>query len=195
MNNRVEAVYIIMLIAAAIGVACSGGNKSEADTKAKEGETEMAEMKIVSDAFSEGDTIPVKYTCDGADVSPALSWPEPPEGTKSLALICDDPDAPGRTWVHWVVINIPSDKNELVEGVNFSADSSFAGAIQCRTNFGHNKYGGPCPPPGPAHRYFFKIYALDTGLDLTAEATKADVEKAMEGHILAQGQLMGKYAR
>jgi len=151
------------------------------------------EIKITSSAFEDGGMIPAKYTCDGADVSPPLRWDAVPEGTKSIALICDDPDAPMGTWVHWVLFNLPAEVNELAE--NIPADKILPnGARQGVSDFGRIGYGGPCPPSG-THRYFFKIYALGIELGLEAGANKRQLLKAMEGHILAQGQLIGKYKR
>ena len=151
------------------------------------------DIEIISSAFEDGGLIPAKYTCDGADVSPPLRWDAVPEGTKSIALICDDPDAPMGTWVHWVLFNLPADTGELAEDV--SPDKTLSnGAWQGTSDFGRIGYGGPCPPSG-THRYFFKIYALDTKLDLPAGARKNDLVKAMQGHILGQGQLIGKYKR
>ncbi len=151
------------------------------------------EIKITSSAFEEGGLIPAKYTCDGADVSPPLQWDVVPEGTKSIALICDDPDAPMGTWVHWVLFNLPSDAKKLAE--NIPADKILPnGAKQGLSDFGRVGYGGPCPPSG-THRYFFKIYALGIELGLEAGANKRQLLKAMEGHILEQGQLVGKYKR
>jgi Raf kinase inhibitor-like YbhB/YbcL family protein len=146
------------------------------------------EIKITSSAFEDGGMIPAKYTCDGADISPPLRWDAAPEGTQSIALICDDPDAPMGTFVHWVLFNLPADIKELAE--NFPDDETRQGV----TDFGKTGYGGPCPPSG-THRYFFKIYALDTKVDLAGRADKPRLLKAMEGHILGQGQLMGKYKR
>ncbi len=151
-------------------------------------------MEIQSSAFKEGDRIPRKHTCDAEDVSPQLSWTAPPNGTKSLALICDDPDAPVGTWVHWVLFNLSPDTRGLPEAVP-DGEQVMGGASHGRNDFGGLGYGGPCPPPGPAHRYFFKLYAVDTKLALNAGATKADVVQAMKGHILAEGQLMGQYGR
>jgi Raf kinase inhibitor-like YbhB/YbcL family protein len=119
---------------------------------------------------------------------PPLAWSALPGGTHSLALIVDDPDAPRGTYVHWVLFNVPPGHEGLSEGVQDVG-------VQGRNNAGSAKYAGPCPPPGPAHRYFFKLYALDTELSLNPGATKVDVERALEGHILAQGELMGRYRR
>jgi len=151
------------------------------------------EIKITSSAFEDGGLIPAKYTCDGSDVSVPLQWDAVPEGTKSIALICDDPDAPMGTWVHWVIFGLPAETRELAE--NLPSDATLAnGAKQGITDFGRTGYGGPCPPSG-THRYFFRIYALDTAVDLTSNAKKHDLLEAMEGHILGQGRLIGKYKR
>lgn len=150
-------------------------------------------INLTSTAFEEGGMIPSKYTCDGDDISPPLKWDSVPDGTVSIALISDDPDAPMGTWVHWVLYNLPPDKTQLPE--NFPDDETLEdGTRQGVTDFGRTGYGGPCPPSG-THRYFFKIYALDTKLELSAGAKKRDLLNAMEGHILGKGQLMGKYKR
>ncbi len=151
-------------------------------------------LQISSDAFSAGETIPKKFTCDGPDVSPHLKWNDPPANTQGIALIMDDPDAPAGTWVHWVLYDVPADARELPEGVPKQEQLS-SGARQGRNDFGKIGYGGPCPPPGKPHRYFFKLYALDVKLNLKAGATKADVERAMKGHILAPAELIGRYGR
>jgi len=151
------------------------------------------DVQVTSTAFQEGGMIPAKHTCDGPNVSPPLAWSGIPETAKSVALISDDPDAPAGTWVHWVLYNLPPATKDLPENVPPS-DTLSSGARQGKNDFRKFGYGGPCPPSG-THRYYFKIYALDTMLNLAAGATKAQVLKAMEGHILAQGQLMGKYKR
>jgi hypothetical protein len=151
-------------------------------------------FKISTTAFDPGAAIPKKFTCDGPDVSPALAWNEPPVGTQSFALICDDPDAPVGTWVHWVLFDLPASSRALPEDTPKS-DELPGGARQGRNDFRKIGYGGPCPPRGPAHRYYFKLYALDAKLALKSGATKADVERAMAGHILAQAELMGRYQR
>ena len=150
-------------------------------------------MELKSLAFEAGDLIPAKYTCDGSDVSPPLSWSDAPSGTQSFALISDDPDAPRGTWVHWVAWNIPATSRSLDEGLP-KQDSLPNGMKQGTTDFRRVGYGGPCPPSG-THRYFFKLYALDTSLSLPSSTTKAALEKAMQGHILKQGELMGVYRR
>ena len=151
------------------------------------------DIKITSSAFEDGGLIPAKYTCDGADISPPLHWDAVPEGTQGITLICDDPDAPMGTWVHWVIFGLSAETTELAE--NIPPDSNLPnGARQGVSDFGRIGYGGPCPPSG-THRYFFKIYALDTEINLAAGASKSELLKAMEGHILGQGQLIGKYKR
>ena len=151
-------------------------------------------MQLTSTAFSQGEIIQAKYTCDGENLSPPLKWSGAPSGVKSFAVIADDPDAPVGTWVHWVVFDLPTTTTELPEGL---PKSQFlpGGAKQGLNDFKHLGYGGPCPPPGKAHRYFFKLYALDSLLDLKPGATKKEVERGMEKHILAQGELMGLYKR
>ena len=151
-------------------------------------------FQIASTAFSSGSTIPKKFTCDGPDVSPELSWKEAPAATQSFALIMDDPDAPVGTWVHWVLYNVPGNTKELTEGVE-KRDQLGNGATQGRNDFRRIGYGGPCPPPGTPHRYFFKLYALDTKLSLKPGATKQELEGAIKGHILGQTELMGRYGR
>ncbi len=148
----------------------------------------MSTMKISSPAFKHNEMIPSKFTCDGADVNPALMIEGVPAEAKTLALIVDDPDAPRGTWVHWVVWNIDPKTKEIKE------NSVPAGAKQGMTDFRQKNYGGPCPPPG-THRYFFKLYALDTVLDLGTNADKAKLEAAMKGHIIGQAELIGRYGR
>jgi Raf kinase inhibitor-like YbhB/YbcL family protein len=160
-------------------------------------------IQITSPAFTEGQPIPQKYTCQGQDISPPLKWiPQggTPANTKSFALIADDPDAPDpkapkMTWVHWVLYDLPATTTTLAENIA-KTPTLPDGARQGTTDFKRVGYGGPCPPPGGAHRYFFKLYALDTVLDpALRDATKKDLLKAMEGHVLAEGQLMGTYQR
>ena len=151
-------------------------------------------MELNSSALEEGKPIPRKYTCDGPDLSLPLTWSGVPEGTQSLALIADDPDAPVGTWVHWVIYDMPKDTRSLSEGIQTTETLSGGGA-QGRNDFGRIGYGGPCPPPGRPHRYFFKLYALDTRVNLPPGADKQTLVRAMEGHILAEAQLMGTYGR
>ena len=151
-------------------------------------------MQLTSTAFIEGAPIPGKYTCDGKNVSPPLKWSGTPPGAKALALIVDDPDAPSGTWVHWVLYDLPATVSELAEDV--SKSQYVAGvAKQGLNDSQHLGYGGPCPPHGKPHRYFFKLYALDAPLDLKPGLTRKDIERAMEKHVLAHGQLMGTYKR
>jgi len=151
------------------------------------------ELKITSAAFQNGAMIPKQFTCDDRDVSPSLAWTEGPAGTKTFALICNDPDAPVGTWVHWVLFNLPATTAELPENIAPEPTLAF-GERHGKNSWGRFGYGGPCPPSG-THRYFFKLYALDASLALPPGATKMEVEKAMQGHSLAQGQLMGRYKR
>lgn len=152
-------------------------------------------LELKSDAFAGGQSIPAKYTCTGRNISPALTWGNPPAGTQSFALIVDDPDAPMGTWVHWVLYNIPADRRSLEEdlpitGKNVDPDAIYAG----KNSSGNIRYDGPCPPSG-THRYFFKLYALDTTVNLLPGATKDQILKEMEGHVLAQGELMGTFSK
>lgn len=150
-------------------------------------------LEIKSSAFSDEGSMPSKYTCDGQSVSPPLDFSGAPAGTKSLALISDDPDAPAGTWVHWVVWNIPPTSTGLKEGIG-SVNSLPDGTKQGVTDFKRVGYGGPCPPSG-THRYYFKLYAIDSLLELPPSTTKAGLETAMRGHILANATLMGTYSR
>lgn len=151
-------------------------------------------LPVSSPAFQAGDRIPAKYTCQGQDVSLPLEWGQPPAGTESLALIMDDPDAPGGVFTHWVLFSIPSHSRELPEAVLAQAQLP-NGALQGNNDFGKIGYGGPCPPPGQPHRYRFTLYALDQPLELEAGVSKKQLLAAMEGHILAQGRLTGLYQR
>ena len=150
-------------------------------------------MKLTSKAFDPNSIIPPKFTCDGEDISPPLSWSEPPKDTKSLALICEDPDAPGKIWVHWVIYNLPPSTRSLPEAVPGGSKIA-GGGLQGVNDFKKLSYGGPCPPGG-THRYFFKLYALNRMLDLKSGAPKTELEGAMKGHIIEQGELIGYYSR
>lgn len=150
-------------------------------------------FKLTSTAFQEGQSVPRQYTCDGVNVSPPLEWSGAPSSAKTFAIICDDPDAPGGTWVHWVLYNLPADRIGLVESVP-ATEKVPGDGLQGTNDFQKIGYGGPCPPSG-THRYFFKLYALDAELALKSGATKAELLKAMEGHVLGQTQLMGTYRR
>jgi len=144
--------------------------------------------------FANGADIPKQFTCSGEDRSPALEWSGAPAGTKSLALIVADPDAPVGTWVHWVAFNIPATAHSLGGGVE-KKEQLADGTRQGQNDFKKTGYNGPCPPPGKAHRYFFKLYALSGELSLKPGATKADVERAMEGHVLGHAEWMGRFRR
>lgn len=197
--------FSFLLIASILLCGCASRNGSNQSSQANAnqsnqnvsqsnaGTEQKTQIKVESSAFQDGAMIPKAYTCDGANVSPPLDWKDVPEKTKTLALITDDPDAPAKTWVHWVVFNLPARAKGLAE--NVAAQGSLAGGGTQGTNdFRKVGYGGPCPPGG-THRYFFKLYALDTELTLDSTATKDQLLKAMEGHILAEGQLMGRYSR
>lgn len=191
MKNSLTFIVFAALILFAI--ACQSEDQaraSEGVALAEKVEASMPEIKVTSPAFVHEGMIPARYTCDGDDAAPEVAWKNLPEKTKTLALICDDPDAPRGTWVHWVVYDIPA------------TDTSFSAKtpddkqpfVFGKNSWGKTAYGGPCPPSG-THRYYFKLYALDTSLKLKPGATKEELLKAMEGHVLAQGELMGKYQR
>jgi hypothetical protein len=150
-------------------------------------------LQLKTTAFRPGGTIPTPFTCSGENISPALSWGQPPPGTKSFVLVMDDPDAPAGTWVHWIVYNLPPSARGLPGHV--PAGNIAGGGKQGVNDFPTEYYSGPCPPPGKAHRYFFHLYALDTTLDLRAPVHRRDVDAAMRGHVLAQGELIGTFAR
>jgi Raf kinase inhibitor-like YbhB/YbcL family protein len=193
MNRSIVRLLVTTLILG-LALAC-GEKKSEKNNAGKD--NNMRTFKIKSPAFADGDTMPVKYTCDGDDISPKLEWSGVPDGAKSLALICDDPDAPMGTWVHWVMFNLPPDMTQIDEKYTPSRGLSDNddGIIDGINDFRCPGYNGPCPPKGPAHRYYFKLYALDIILNLKTGASKTDVEKAMSGHTLEQVELIGKYQR
>ena len=151
-------------------------------------------MELKSSAFQNGADIPRKHTCDAGDVSPRINWSNAPPGTKAFALIADDPDAPGGTWVHWVIYDLPEEINELAEGIS-KVETLANGGKQGVNDFRKVGYGGPCPPPGKPHRYFFKLYALDAPTNLKPRAIKQQLLAAMKGHILGEAELMGRYKR
>lgn len=187
-----RAVFWLLIMVSIVLSACGGAPATGAPSPAEEGEEPMS-FELTSPAFDHEGAIPPKYSCQGEDISPPLSWTEPPAGTKSFALIADDPDAPVGTWVHWVLYNIPADAQELPEGVP-AQDKLSDGSLHGRNSWRRYDYGGPCPPGG-THRYFFKLYALDTPLDLGPGARKKKLLNAMEGHILAQTELVGTFSR
>jgi Raf kinase inhibitor-like YbhB/YbcL family protein len=151
-------------------------------------------MKITSATFQPGGPIPVECTCDGEDRSPQLAWSDIPVATRSFALVCDDPDAPRGTWVHWVLFNLPADAVELSPGVPRAPELP-SGARQGINDSGDIGYSGPCPPPGKPHRYFFRLYSLDTALNLPPGVTRSDLDQAMADHVLAEATVMGTYQR
>jgi Raf kinase inhibitor-like YbhB/YbcL family protein len=151
-------------------------------------------FQLSTKAFPVAGEIPKKFTCMGADVSPALAWTDPPQGTRSLALIMDDPDAPVGTFTHWLLYDLPATAENLPEGLA-KAEEVPGGGRQGRNDFGRLGYGGPCPPPGKPHRYFFRLHALDTVLNLKPGAGRGEIERALQGHILAQAELMGTFRR
>lgn len=151
-------------------------------------------MILTSTSFTNGGDISKKFSCDGGDVSPAFSWSGAPQGTQGLVLMGDDPDAPGGDWTHWVLYDLPAGTSSLPENLG-KLEQPATGGHQGKNDFGKIGYGGPCPPPGKPHRYFFKLYALDRELNLKSGASKKEVEQAMRQHILAQAEWMGKYGR
>lgn len=151
-------------------------------------------MELWSPSFHEGDDIPVRFTCDGDDVSPSLEWTPPPGGTRAFAVVADDPDAPRGTWLHWTLYDLPGGERSLPEHI-LSSPALPSGAKQGRNDFGRVGYGGPCPPPGSTHRYHFRLFALDAPLGLPPGAGRHDLEHAMRGHVLAQAELIGRYQR
>jgi len=189
MNRGGEPLYLFPA-STFVGVALCvlAGSSPAAET------TKKAPMQVNSTAFNEGEPIPAKYTCDGKNVSPPLKWTGAPAETKSIALIADDPDAPVGTWVHWVLYDAPPETKNFPEDLS-KGQYLPGGAKQGINDFKHLGYGGPCPPPGKPHRYFFKLYALDKLLAMNPGATKQEIERAMANHILAQAQLIGTYKR
>ena len=151
-------------------------------------------MQIESPAFVEGEIMPAKYTCDGKDISPPLTWSDVPKGAKNLAIICNDPDAPLRPWVHWIIYCISPEKNGFPENMP-RTETLDEGMKQGKNSWGRIGYGGPCPPGTKPHRYYFKLYALDIALTIGPGVKKKQLSKTMEGHILAEAELMGKYVR
>jgi len=192
-----ETICTAVLVVLATGFAgCD--QRGQEIVASGEGEESMAvkteEIRVSSEAFDNRQAVPRKYTGQGKDISPPLNWESGPKGTETFAIIVDDPDAPGKTWVHWVVYNIPGDVTSLPEGA--SPGGQLPGeALEGRTDFGKNQYGGPMPPGGESHRYYFKVYALDSAVDLGEGATKQELLDAMDGHVLANGQLVGTYKK
>ena len=151
-------------------------------------------LEIKSEGFKQKGYIPDRYSCDAQDFSPSLSWSQVPQGTKSLAIVCDDPDAPFKIWVHWVIFNIPSDVSSLEENISKEKLNELS-VVEGLNDFGRLGYNGPCPPAGKPHRYFFTLYALDTTLSLEEGVGKKELVEAMQGHILAETKVIGLYQR
>lgn len=194
--RKVVCKFCLLLIAALFLLACrseTSSNNVQPSNQAVGGK--KMEMKVTSKAFQDGGMIPPQYTCTGANISPPLAWGAVPEQSKSLALVIDDPDAPSKTFVHWVAFNIPANVKEMPENIPAQETLNCFGQGKQGTNdFKKLGYGGPCPPSG-THHYYFKLYALDTELTLDSSATKDQLLKAMEGHVLGEGQLMGRYQK
>ena len=193
-NARRWSVWVLLLLLLAVFCAMwlvARRNESRRDIVVA---GSVPALTVTSSSFADGSLIPVKFTCDGVDTSPQLSFSAPPAGTKSLALIADDPDAPAGVFVHWVVFNIPPGFLALAEGASAHADL-LQGAVQGSNDFDKVGYGGPCPPGGNLHHYSFRVYALDIKLGYAEGATKNDVVRAARGHVLAEGTLTGLYKR
>ncbi len=190
MKIRITAAAIPLCVVLTLFMtACKSGEQGRG-RNGTNGQT----IRLTCPAFSDGSPIPVVYTCDGDDFSPPLAWETIPDSTRSFCLICDDPDAPAGTWVHWMLYDLPDTVRELPEAMP-KTDLTFYGARQGKNDFSRIGYGGPCPPGSSEHRYYFRIYALDAVLALPAGVNRAALESAMEGHVLGSGQLMGTYKR
>lgn len=188
------ALVIAVILVAAISVAVVYFTRPEISEKIITSTASIRRFILESPAFGDGERIPEKYTCDGLDISPPLRWRDYPLETRSFILIMEDPDAPGGTFTHWIIYNMPADANGLEEGVK-PLEEFPGGIMQGVNDFGRIGYGGPCPPPGKPHRYIFKLYALDTRLELGPAASLEDVLKLMSGHVLAEATLTGIYSR
>jgi Raf kinase inhibitor-like YbhB/YbcL family protein len=182
------------LVASAASLPIGRQGPDRSSTVSADQGSSLSGFSLRAEAFNHGADIPRKFSCQGSDTSPALVWTDPPPGTQSLVLIVDDPDAPAGTWVHWVMYDLPPSTRRLDEALPPTTDVA-GGGRQGANDFGKTGYGGPCPPPGKPHRYFFKLYALNSRLNLRAGATKQDVEQAMKGHVLAKAEVMGRYRR
>jgi Raf kinase inhibitor-like YbhB/YbcL family protein len=192
-NWHLALALVVLASSATFVRAASPGLAAESEHLTSQGGSSMS-FAVKTTAFPAGGPIPKKYTCDGEDLSPALAWTNAPAGTQSFALIADDPDAPVGIFTHWILWNIPPDASGLPEGVP-QQETVADGARQGKNGFRRIGYGGPCPPPGKPHRYFFKVYALGAKLDLKAGASRGELERAMGGHVLAEAQLMGTFGR
>jgi Raf kinase inhibitor-like YbhB/YbcL family protein len=185
--RRLGAGLVLVAMVAGCARSTSEGSRTPS-------ESSVMSLTVTSAAFANGQEIPARHTCQGDDVSPPLTWSGTPPRAKAQALIVEDPDAPNGNWVHWVVFDLAPTLRALPEGVRRDP-SALDGAKVGTNDFKEARYGGPCPPPGKAHRYFFRVFALDDTLGLAAGATRDEVMHAMEGHVLARGELMGTYAR
>jgi hypothetical protein len=194
MSNNTKSKSVLIIVLSLIFFACQNKNTGTSrDKQTQKTERKGSELKLSSSSFKDGEMIPVRYTCEGENLSPQLSWTGIPVGTKSLAILCDDPDAPAGDWVHWVVFNIPPEATELQE--SFPRDKKLNdGSCQGSNDFGKYGYDGPCPPSG-THRYFFKLYAVDKLLEKDTGITKAELLEEIEGHVLGQVQIKCKYKR
>ena len=184
-------LFFVPSLSLALVTACGAPAVTESPPVPME---ETMTFILTSTAFAQGGPIPVKYSCKGEDISPPLAWGDPPAGTQSLALIMDDPDAPAGTWDHWIVFNLPADVRKLPEDMPAGMKFGDVAATFGKNSWGRSEYGGPCPPGG-THRYFFKLYALDTTLSVCENASKKQVMAAIQGHILAKTELMGTFSR
>jgi Raf kinase inhibitor-like YbhB/YbcL family protein len=185
------AIFALTLTLTAIPADFPGAPDSQSQQKKG---IAMTQITMNSPVFQPGAEIPVEFTCEGENLSPALHWEGVPNEAKSLTLIAEDPDAPSGTFTHWLFFDLPANRSALPEGIP-PHERPKVGGVQGTNDFGKLGYGGPCPPAGNAHRYFFKLYALDNTLGLQPGSKKPDIERAMKGHVLAQGELMGKYQR
>ena len=193
--KKYSFIFILLIFLAAC--APQSTSTPEAPLRATEAppaaEQPAGDFTLTSERFIEGQPIPEKFTCEGQNVSPALAWTDPPSGTETFALIMDDPDAPGDTWIHWVLYNIPGGTSFMPDALPGQGGIAYVGNHGMNTA-GNTYYEGPCPPSG-THRYFFKLYALDTALDFSASPDAVELTAAMQGHVLAQAELMGTYAK
>src|SRR5437879_6033782 len=186
-------IFTVVMFALAHATANDPASQHERPSSTSKG-TAMPDLFLKTPAFQNGADIPVQFTCEGHDQSPPLQWGGAPKGTQSFALIVEDPDAPSGMFTHWVLFNLPANVAELPQGIPPGLHVASGGA-HGTNDFGKLGYGGPCPPAGKPHRYIFKLYALDSKLDLSPGAKKSDVERAMEGHVVAHAEIMGKYQR
>jgi Raf kinase inhibitor-like YbhB/YbcL family protein len=194
-QNVVRLVIFIMAVVFCISAAALAPSGAGDDRIPIKKRKKSMNWKIESSAFKQGEKIPVKYTCSGPDVSPPLTWSAAPDKTAELVIIMDDPDAPVGTWTHWLLYGLDAKLTGLPENVSKGAEAKEISARQGVTSFKRSGYGGPCPPPGKPHRYFFKLYALNEKTNLPPGATRDQIKDAMKGHIIAETQLMGLFGR